>query len=94
VVVGYGHIFTLLYIILMLCAIVTTAVTNAFALVEWTRGYIKVPRRVQCMVLVALGIPAAFVGFSNIVSYVYPVFGLLGIFQIVVVLLSWKKKSK
>ncbi|MCL2420719.1 MAG: hypothetical protein FWD03_02575 [Defluviitaleaceae bacterium] len=93
IVVGYGHIFTLLYVALMLCAIVTTAVVNAYALVEWSRGYIKLPRRTQSVILVALGIPAAFMGFSNIVGYIYPLFGLLGIFLIVVVLLSWRRKS-
>ena len=94
IVVGYGRIFTLLYMALMLCAIITTALTNAFALIEWTRAYIKINRRVQCAVLAALGVPAAFAGFSNIVGYVYPLFGLLGIFQIVVVLLSWKNRRK
>jgi len=92
IVIGYGHIFTFLYAALMLCAIITTAAINAFAFVEWTRGYIKMPRRIQCAVLTALGIPAAYVGFSNIVSYIYPLFGLLGIFQIVLVLLSWCRK--
>ena len=94
IVVGYGRLFTLLYMALMLCAIVTTALTNAFALVEWTRGYIKANRRTQCTVLTVLGVPAAYVGFSNIVGYVYPVFGLLGVFQIVLVLLSWRRKTK
>lgn len=89
IVMGYGHIFTGLYLVLMLCAISTTAITNAFALTEWTSGYIKSSRRIQCMVLTILAIPAAYVGFSNIVGYVYPLFGLLGIFQILVVLMSW-----
>lgn len=93
IVVGYGRVFTLMYMVLMLCAIVTTAITNAFALIEWTRGYISVGRRVQCAVLAVLGVPAAYIGFSNIVGYVYPLFGLLGIFQVVVVLLSWYTPS-
>jgi len=93
IVVGYGRTFTLMYMALMLCAIITTALTNAFALIEWTRAYIKINRRVQCIILTALGVPAAYIGFSNIVGYVYPVFGLLGIFQIVVVLLSWRRRE-
>ena len=93
IVIGYGHIFTFLYAALMLCAIVTTAAINAFAFVEWTRGYIKAPRRIQCAALTIVGIPAAFIGFSNIVAYIYPLFGLLGGFQIVVVLLSWRPHS-
>ncbi|MCL2398808.1 MAG: hypothetical protein FWC91_03565 [Defluviitaleaceae bacterium] len=51
----------------------------------------KENRRMLCMILVALGIPAAYIGFSNIVGYVYPLFGFLGVFQIVIVILSWRK---
>ena len=93
IVVGYGRVFTILYILLMVCAIATTAIINAFALIEWTAVYIKVNRRLQSVVLVLLAIPAAFIGFSNIVTYVYPLFGFIGVFQIVVILLSWKRKT-
>jgi uncharacterized membrane protein YkvI len=94
IVVGYGRIFTYLYLALMLCAIATTAIANAFAFVEWAKEYLPFGRRALALMLTGLGIPAAYVGFSNIVGYVYPLFGLLGIFQIVVVLLSWKRKQK
>jgi len=93
VVVGYGQVFSTMYLVLMLCAIITTAISNAFAFVEWLRGYIDIDRRTLCIIFAALGVPAAYVGFSNIVSYVYPIFGLLGVFQIVVVLMSWKGRK-
>ena len=95
IVVGYGWIFTALYVILMLCAILTTAIVNAFALSEWTAGYLqKVPRRLQCGLIVVFAVPAAYIGFSNIVGYVYPLFGFLGLFQIVLILLSWVKSRQ
>ena len=90
IVVGYGYFFTILYMVLMVCAIFTTAAANAFALVEWTGRYINTGRRKQCAILTLVCIPMAHVGFSNIVGYVYPLFGFLGIFQIVLVLMSWK----
>jgi len=94
IVVGYGWIFTALYVMLMLCAILTTAIINAFALSEWTAGYSKMPKRLQCGLIVAFAVPAAYIGFSNIVGYVYPLFGFLGLFQIILILLSWIKSRQ
>jgi len=87
IVVAYGSVFTSIYFIVMICAITTTAIINAFALAEWLGG----KYRLHCVLIIACAIPAAYIGFSNIVGFVYPLFGLFGIFQIIVILLNWIK---
>ena len=82
----HGNSFRLFYMAVLIAAIMTTAACNAFAVTEWlkARGYsgrIKVAA-VLCMV----GVAASHIGFSNIVAYVYPAFGFLGLFKILVVL--------
>jgi uncharacterized membrane protein YkvI len=88
----YGAWFRSLYLAVLVCAIFTTAISNAFGLIEWIKSRFNVGRTFIAAVLCLLAISSAFVGFSNIVKYVYPVFGFLGLFMIVVVLLSWGRR--
>jgi uncharacterized membrane protein YkvI len=91
----YGSFFSGLYVFLLVSAIFTTAVSNAYALTDWwCSRFAKAPRIRVGIVVCLLGIAGAQVGFSNIVGYVYPAFGLLGVFQISVVLLSWVGRRK
>jgi uncharacterized membrane protein YkvI len=100
----YGSFFSGLYLLVLFTAIFTTAISNAFALVEWcvsanTRGghngdARSKTRRVKVTlsaIISLLAVGAAYIGFSNIVSFVYPVFGFLGLFMIVVILFSWRR---
>ncbi|MDR1663906.1 MAG: hypothetical protein LBR83_03160 [Clostridiales bacterium] len=91
VVGGYGNIFTGLYLTVLICAIFTTAASSAFAFIDWFCARIHINRKVLAAVICVFGIVGAHVGFSNMVSYAYPVFGLLGLFEITVILLSWRK---
>ena len=86
IVLQHGNSLRLFYLAVLISAIMTTAACNAFAVAEWlkTRGYvckIKI-----AAVLCFVGIVASHIGFSNIVAYVYPAFGFLGLFKILVVL--------
>jgi len=88
---GYGRAFSFMYLAVLISALLTTAACNAFAVSQWlkSRGYthkIKV-----AAVLCVSGFLAAHIGFSNIVIFVYPVFGLVGLFKIVVIFLTAAK---
>jgi uncharacterized membrane protein YkvI len=86
----YGKYFSGLYLFLLVSAIFTTAVSNAYALSDWCCSrFPKAPRKSVALTVCLLGVAGAQLGFSNIVGYVYPAFGLLGVFQIAVVLLNW-----
>jgi uncharacterized membrane protein YkvI len=84
----HGHLITFLYLAVLISALLTTAACNAFAVLQWLsgRGY---KNRVKAAAgLCIIGIVAAHVGFSNIVIFVYPVFGFLGLFKIIVILFT------
>jgi uncharacterized membrane protein YkvI len=89
----YGGLFNGFYLAVLICAIFTTAISNAFALIEWLISRYNISRPMTAAVLCLLGMGAAFIGFSNIVSFVYPVFGFLGLFIILVILLSWRRQK-
>ena len=86
---GYGHEFNIMYLAILITALLTTAACNAFAVLQWFegRGYSTNKVTIAAMLCLA-GILASHVGFSTIVAYVYPLFGLIGIFKITVILFS------
>jgi uncharacterized membrane protein YkvI len=94
VVMGYGPFFTGLYMAVLLCAIFSTAATNAFAVVEWCFARWKIDKKLISALLCAAGLAAAHIGFSNIVGYAYPVFGWLGAFETAVILMTWRRAVK
>ena len=82
----YGVIFSILYLGVLVAALITTAACNGFAVVQWLHTHSNLPKRRAAALLCIAGVLAAHVGFSNIVMYVYPLFGLLGLFKIIVIL--------
>ncbi|MCL2361599.1 MAG: hypothetical protein FWC73_07290 [Defluviitaleaceae bacterium] len=90
----YGAFFSLLYLGVLVAALVTTAACNGFAVVQWLHAHTKMQKRRAAAVLCVIGVLAAHVGFSNIVVYVYPVFGLIGLFKIIVILFHGYAKIK
>ena len=77
---NYGHLVANLYIIILFLAIFTTAATNAFSLTQWLAARAKLSKMQLKVLLTLMGIAAAHVGFSNIVTHAYSFFGFLGLF--------------
>jgi len=90
----YGAFFSLLYLGVLVAALVTTAACNGFAVVQWLHGQSKMEKRRAAAILCIVGVIVAHVGFSNIVMYVYPIFGLIGLFKIIVILFHGYAKIK
>lgn len=78
----YGQFIRWFYIFILISAIITTALGNGFAFVEWikTKTTLKAPLIKLFTVLFAMGISGY--GFSGLVANVYPLFGFFGILQI------------
>ena len=86
IVSGYGSMFSTLYLAVLIVALLTTAACNAFAVLQWLGRYFTNSRLKTALVLSAVAVLASHVGFSTIVAYVYPAFGFLGLFKIIVIL--------
>jgi len=90
----YGAVFSGLYIGVLVAALVTTAACNGFAVVQWLHAHSNMNKRSAAAILCVVAVLAAHVGFSNIVAYVYPIFGLVGLFKIIVILFHGYGKIK
>ncbi|MCL2573835.1 MAG: hypothetical protein FWE34_04690 [Defluviitaleaceae bacterium] len=86
---NYGNLIANFYIIVLFLAIFTTAVTNAFSLTEWLSARINASKLKLKIGILILGIAAAHVGFSNIVTHAYTFFGFLGLFIMFSILIYW-----
>lgn len=89
---AYGPGLTYFYLLILLAAIYTTAVSSGFAAVQWLTDRFKVNRMALKVGLVLVAMLCAHGGFSNFVGRVYPVFGYVGFFEILVILLYWLRK--
>ncbi|MCL2405671.1 MAG: hypothetical protein FWC92_09015 [Defluviitaleaceae bacterium] len=86
IVIHYSMVFSVLYLGVLIAALVTTAACNGFAVVQWLSNHSKMAKPKAAALICIVGVVAAHVGFSNIVRYVYPLFGLLGLFKVIVIL--------
>lgn len=86
IVFGYGNFVRILYLCVLISALLTTAACNAFAVLEWLKGRGFENKVKTSLILCLFAVLAAHIGFSNIVIYVYPLFGFLGLFKIIVIL--------
>lgn len=82
----HGNVVEIFYIVLLLSAIYTTAAANGYTIVSWLGK--KFGRRFIPDVAVAVaGVVLAHVGFSTLVSAVFPLFGYVGLFEITVIII-------
>lgn len=82
-----------IYSFIVILAIFTTAISNGFALEDTFKDkFFSSPQYLKLAIIV-LGVVLSFMGFSNIVDFVYPIFGYLGMFEIVVIVITFFSNS-
>lgn len=86
IVLQHGVTVHIVYLVVLILAILTTAACNAFGFIQWLN--VRSKNKYMPIMICLTGVVLAHIGFSNIVKYVYPAFGLLGIFKIIVVLVQ------
>ncbi|WP_250277971.1 hypothetical protein [[Clostridium] colinum] len=78
-----------LYSFTVLAAIFTTAVSNGVALEDSFKNLFKIKGIYIKIGIIALGVIFSTMGFSDIVATVYPIFGYLGLFEILVIVIMF-----
>lgn len=73
-----------IYLTVILAAIYTTAVANGFAIFKIVDNKFKNKNLIKSIFFI-FAMFFAFIGFSNIVGIVYPIFGYLGLFQLIII---------
>ncbi len=83
----FGRLYKILYSIIILIAIFTTAISEGYNFLTNISKNNKKIYKIMNVVMCTLGIPISLVGFANLVNVIYPIFGIIGLFQIITILL-------
>ncbi|WP_105619929.1 YkvI family membrane protein [Vallitalea okinawensis] len=87
IVMQYTPAIQYMYIIVLLAAMFTTAVANGYGLLSRVTIQSKIGRQLFNLIMIIVAILIARMGFSNLVKKVYPIFGYLGMFEMIMIIL-------
>lgn len=87
IVMSYNGVIQKLYLIVLLAAMYTTAMANGYGVVSRYETRSPVKRLLFQVLVLVSALVVASMGFSNFIKTVYPLFGYLGLFQVIVILL-------
>ncbi|WP_188207425.1 YkvI family membrane protein [Alkalibacillus aidingensis] len=72
---------------LLIFAIYTTALTSLFGLISRLEAVIPLSKGKLGVVIIGVALPFAFVGFSTLVSFLYPLYGVINLYVLATILL-------
>lgn len=76
-----------LYAAVLWLAMLVSAVTSGYCSSERAASMLKVNKRLASLILCVVAAPLSTLGFSRLIGAVYPAFGYLGLFMILVILM-------
>lgn len=77
-----------IYAVILWLAMLVSAVTSGFCFTDRIGATLKLNRRLVALILCAAAVPLSTLGFSRLIAAIYPVFGYLGLFMILVILVQ------
>lgn len=81
-----GKVYKYMYGIVILSAIFTSAISSGFAFLENTTKTAK-QYKIVCFIICISSLFVSQLGFSSLINTMYPIFGYLGLIQIIIILL-------
>ena len=82
---SFGRVYKYLYGIIILSAIITTAISDAYAFLNNTSKNKKQYNLYNILICLS-SIFISLFGFSNLVNSIYPLFGILGLIQLILII--------
>lgn len=79
VIKGFGGIIHILFLLIIYGEIFTTLIGNVFGITRQLQSYVSVPKNLLVLFILVLCFLISQVGFSFLMSYLYPYFGYLGL---------------
>lgn len=77
-----------LYSVLLWLAMLTSAVASGYSFSDRVASALKIDRRIVAILLCGAAVPLSTLGFSRLIALIYPAFGYLGLFMIIVILIT------
>lgn len=83
-----------IYTFILWFSMLTTAIANGFGCIRRISSFLKINQKPIAIVFCIITIPIGKMGFSNLVSILYPIFGYLGMFIVIFMILDFIKNKK
>lgn len=77
---GMGKRISILFAMLVLAEVFSTLIANVYGLVEQVRPYIRLSASLICMIILVVCYAVSFIGFSSLLTVLYPLFGQFVVF--------------
>ncbi len=77
-----------LYAVILWLAMLTSAVTSGFCLTDRVGTMLKLDRKFIVPILCIASVPLSMMGFSKLITTLYPIFGYLGIFIVFTIIIN------
>lgn len=77
-----------IYTVILLLAMFVSALTAGFGFIERISSKLSVNKKMVILIICALSIPFSSVGFSGLISTIYPVFGYMGMFMVFIIIIQ------
>lgn len=87
IVMQYNTLIQYLYMLVLLAAMYTTAVANGYGVLSRFTIKHTIGKRCVHAIIIMVSLVIASYGFSNLIEGVYPLFGYLGLFQMIMIIL-------
>jgi uncharacterized membrane protein YkvI len=84
----YSFVFSGLYALILWLAMFISALTSGYCLIDRMNSKIHLNRKWMIVLVCILITPLSKLGFSNLISKIYPMFGYIGLFIIIVILIQ------
>lgn len=91
----YSPFFEIIFLVVFVTSVFTCAATNGYAFVQWFSLRFRLNRTVFAFFATILACIGAYAGFSNFINVIYPIFGVVGFMELVLIMrklfVSWKE---
>ena len=91
IVSNINNLLYYLYIFMLLSAILTTALGNGFGAIKWLEEKINLKPIFIKLIVIFIALLMSFINFSYFVNIFYPIFGLIGIVEILIIIYKYFK---
>lgn len=91
IVMRYAKVVQYIYIIVLISAMFTTAVANGYGILSKLKINKSKGGKIKLAIFIFTAVIFSQIGFSNMVGKIYPIFGYIGIFQIILILVYFVK---
>lgn len=78
-----------IYGIVLFCAMFTSAVSSGFCFLNRISDFVPTGQKINAFLVCSLGLLLSSFSFSEMIGWVYPIFGYLGLFQVIVIICEW-----